>query len=153
MTNRCEIRNARQRALLASAMLDVLRAFGAAYLGHKRFGARADELVLLAAVFVGQADGRPMNASKLADYAGIPRPTVIRKLKALARRGVLERIDGGLYALPACVVNSAAVLRAADASRKRIGSAAAAMEVSSRDADSPLSSVLPRRVCVRRLSR
>ncbi|ARK86989.1 helix-turn-helix domain-containing protein [Burkholderia pseudomallei] len=121
-----QIRNAHQRALVARALLDVLRAFGAAYLGHKRFGARADELVLLAAVFVGQAEGKPMNASKLAAYAGIPRPTVIRKLQTLARRGVLERIDGGLYALPARVVNSAAVLRAADASRKRIRRAAAA---------------------------
>ncbi|KVX10607.1 hypothetical protein WL01_22490 [Burkholderia ubonensis] len=121
-----QIRNAHHRALVARALLDVLRAFGAAYLGHKRFGARADELVLLAAVFVGQAEGKPMNASKLATYAGIPRPTVIRKLQALARRGVLERIDGGLYALPARVVNSAAVLRAADASRKRIRRAAAA---------------------------
>lgn len=122
-----KIHNASQRALVARALLDALRAFGAAYLGHKRFGARADELVLLAAVFVGQAEGRPMNASKLADYAGMPRPNVIRKLQALARRGVLERIDSGLYALPACVVNGAAVLRAADASRKRIRSAAAAM--------------------------
>ncbi|KFX26656.1 helix-turn-helix domain-containing protein [Ralstonia solanacearum] len=122
-----KIQQARQRSLLASALLDVMRAFGAAYLGHKRFGARADELVLLAAVFVGQAEGRPMNASKLAAYAGIPRPTVIRKLQALARRGVLERIDGGLYALPARVVNSAAVLRASDASRKRIRRAAAAL--------------------------
>lgn len=121
------IRHARQRALVAVAMLDVLRAFGAAYLGRKRFGTHADELVLLAAVFVGQAEGRPMNASKLAAYAGIPRPTVIRKLKALARRGVLERLDDGLYALPARVVNSAAVLRAADASRKRIRRAAAAL--------------------------
>lgn len=84
-----KIHNASQRALVARALLDALRAFGAAYLGHKRFGARADELVLLAAVFVGQAEGRPMNASKLADYAGMPRPTVIRKLQALARRGVL----------------------------------------------------------------
>lgn len=122
------IRQARQRAALAAALLDVLRAFGAAYLGHKRFGARADELVLLAAVFVGQAEGKLMGASKLADYAGIPRPTVIRKLRALARRGVLERIDGGLYALPARVVNRAAVLHAADAARKRIRRAAAAMD-------------------------
>lgn len=44
----------------------------------------------------------------------------IRKLQALARRGVLERIDSGLYTLPDRVVNSAPVLRAADASRKRI---------------------------------
>ncbi|WP_155755013.1 helix-turn-helix domain-containing protein [Burkholderia pseudomultivorans] len=122
-----KIHKARQRALLARTMLDTLREFCAAYLSRKRFGSRADELVLLAAVFVGQAEGRPMNASKLAAYAGIPRPTVIRKLQALARRGVLERIDGGLYALPARVVNSAAVLRAADASRKRIRRAAAAI--------------------------
>lgn len=122
------INHARQRALLASALLDVLRAFGTAYLGHQRFGARADELVLLAAVFVGQAEGKPMNASKLAAYAGIPRPTVIRKLRALARRGVLERIDGGLYALPARVVNGATVMRAADVARKRIRRAATAMD-------------------------
>jgi hypothetical protein len=93
----------------------------------KRFGSCADELVLIAAVLIGQAEGKPMNASKLATYAGIPRTTVIRKLQALARRGVLERIDSGLYALPDRVVNSAPVLRAADASRKRIRRAAAAL--------------------------
>src|SRR5450631_31624 len=36
----------------------------------------------------------------------VPRPRVIRKLHALARRGVLEGIEGGLYSLPARVVKS-----------------------------------------------
>lgn len=107
-------------------MLDVMRAFCAAYLGRKRFGSCADELVLLAAVFVGQAEGKPMATAKVAEYAGVARASAIRKLDRMVKRGIVEKV-GRRYVLPARVVNSAAVLRAADAARKRIRRAAAAM--------------------------
>jgi len=120
------IRHARERAIVAAAMLDVMRAFGAAYLGTARFGAHADEITLLMAVFIGTAEARPMTAAKIAEYAGVPRPSAIRKLDRLAKRGVVEKI-GRRYLLPASVANSAPVMRAADAARKRIRRAAAGM--------------------------
>ncbi|PRG37574.1 helix-turn-helix domain-containing protein [Burkholderia multivorans] len=122
-----KIHHARQRALLASTLLDVLRGFGAAYLRTERFGTHADELALLAAVFIGTAEARPMTAGKIAEYAGVARPSAIRKLDQLARRGIVEKV-GRRYVLPVRVANGAAVMRAADASRKRIRRAAAAMD-------------------------
>ncbi|MFV8595070.1 hypothetical protein [Ralstonia pseudosolanacearum] len=121
-----KIHQAGQRALLASALLDVMRAFGAAYLGTEKFGARADELALLAAVFIGCAEGRPMATAKVAEYAGVARASAIRKLDRMVQRGIVEKV-GRRYVLPAHVVNGTAVLRAADVARKRIRRAAAAM--------------------------
>lgn len=121
-----KIHHARQRALVAAAILDVLRELSTAYLGRKRFGSCADELALLAAVFVGQAEGKPMATAKVAEYAGVARASAIRKLDRLVKRGIVEKV-GRRYALPAHVVNGPAVLRAADAARKRIRRAAAAI--------------------------
>ncbi|AOK29858.1 hypothetical protein AQ611_10920 [Burkholderia singularis] len=87
-----------------------------------------DELVLLAAVFVGCAEGRPMATTKIAAYAGVARPTAIRKPDRLVRQGIVVKI-GRRYVLPARVVNSNVALRAADAARKRIRRAAAALEI------------------------
>ncbi|MGA7438779.1 MAG: hypothetical protein WBW32_11715 [Luteibacter sp.] len=109
-------------------MLDVLRTFGAAYLGTDRFGTHADELALLMAVLIGTAESRPMTAAKIAGYAGVPRPSAVRKLDRLARRGVLEKI-GRRYVLPASVADSAPVMRAAGEARKRIRRAADAMDM------------------------
>jgi hypothetical protein len=50
-------------------------------------------LLVGCAVVVGHAEGRPMNASKIAGYVALPRTTVLRKLnrlmelEAVARRG------------------------------------------------------------------
>ena len=111
------IHHARERSIVATVMLDVRRAFGAAYLKRKRFGSSADELLLLAAVFVGQAEGRPMATAKVAEYAGVARPSAIRQ------RGLMEKSGP----IPDHVVNSAAVMKAATASRKRIRRSAAAI--------------------------
>ena len=35
-----------------------------------------------------------MTAAKLADYAGMPRPTVVRKLKQFEKRGMIEMVNG-----------------------------------------------------------
>jgi DNA-binding IclR family transcriptional regulator len=118
------IQKARERAIVAKLMLDTMREFGAAYLKRKRFGSSADELLLLAAVLVGQAEGRPMATAKVAEYAGVARPSAIRKLDRMVKRGIVEKVDGR-YLIPEHVANSARVLRAADAARKRIRRAAA----------------------------
>lgn len=57
------------------------------------FGSHTADAILLASVFIGHMDGKPMTASKLAMFAGIPRPTVIRKLQSLKRDGFVF-IDG-----------------------------------------------------------
>jgi hypothetical protein len=55
--------------------------------GH--FGADASDTLLCAAVYLGMFENRLMNASKLADYVGVPRSTV--DLEELKRVGRVER--------------------------------------------------------------
>lgn len=59
--------------MVAHTLLDVLRAFGEAYLRTERFGTQADEIALLMAVYIGTAEARPMTAGKIAEYASVPR--------------------------------------------------------------------------------
>jgi hypothetical protein len=56
-------------------------------------------LVLGLALYVGQYEGRPFTAHKLAQWLGIPRPTVIRRLAAMIKMGAVER-RGKYYYLP-----------------------------------------------------
>lgn len=55
--------------------------------GH--FGADASDTLLCAAVYLGMFENRLMNASKLADYVGVPRSTM--DLEELERIGRVER--------------------------------------------------------------
>lgn len=121
------IEHAQQRIVVAKTMLDIARLFSSSYFQDERFGSRADDLLLYAALFIGHAESKPMNASKLAEYAGLARPTVIRKLNAMEKRGSVKRIGDG-FGLALSLVNSAAALRASEAARKRILSCAAAID-------------------------
>ena len=48
-----------------------------------RFGADASDTLLCAAVYLGMFENRQVNASKLADYVGVPRSTMDLKELAL----------------------------------------------------------------------
>lgn len=109
------IKHRQQRLIIARAVMDILRIISSRYLGRERFGAHADEAVLCVAVYVGQAEARPMSAAKLAEFCGIPRPTAIRKLQQLADVGMVERLADGAYILPLGALNSNEVLAAYDA--------------------------------------
>jgi DNA-binding MarR family transcriptional regulator len=76
--------------------IDLTRALGGQARPERpeRFGADATLLLIRAAVYIGTIDGRPLTATKLADYLGLPRATVIRKLQQLVQRGAIEREDG-----------------------------------------------------------
>ena len=54
-------------------------------------------MLLLAGVMVGGTEGRPMTAYTLAQYVGMPHPTVFRRLPVLAARGLVQKLDGGEY--------------------------------------------------------
>jgi DNA-binding IclR family transcriptional regulator len=51
----------------------------------------ADDVLLCAALFIGQYEGRPMTAAKIAAYIGMPRPSAIRKLEGLMVRGIVTQ--------------------------------------------------------------
>lgn len=106
------IRLVKHRLVLARLVTRMLREISAAYVGTDSYGSRADETLLLIAIFIGQAEQRPMTAAKLAEYAGIPRPTVIRKLRDLEKDGLLEILDGGAAVLSVELLNHQSVVDA-----------------------------------------
>lgn len=113
------ITNAKQRVEILKMLLEVMRGFCLAYFNGSRFGSCAPDLILVGAIFVGQAEDRPMNATKLADFAGMPRPTVIRRLAVLIREGVVLR-DGDSFQVCEAILNSDPVVSAGAAARKQI---------------------------------
>ena len=119
--------NLHQHAELAKGLLEVARLFSKVCFPRdgERYATRADDLILYAALFVGQAEGRPMNHSKLAEYAGMSRPTVVRKVAALMEQGTVVKVGGG-YALTPSAVNRAAAVKTADAATRLLAKLARA---------------------------
>lgn len=74
-------------------IVDLLKTAGTPMEGGQ--GVSVDLALICSAVFIGQAEGRPMTAGKLAAYIGIPRPTIIRKLQLLHTRGIVAQVAGG----------------------------------------------------------
>lgn len=94
-----------QRLVILKMLLDIMRVYCSAHFNGKHFGSCANDFLLCAAVLVGQAEGHPLNASKLSAFTGIPRPTVIRKMAAFERAGRVVR-NGGTFALRTEAINS-----------------------------------------------
>ena len=118
------IRFVDQRAVTVKMTLEIMRLFCSAYFRADLYGSRAADFVLVGAVFVGQAEGRPLNASKIADFAGLPRATAIRRLIELEQIGIVKR-HGKTYTIDRAVANSDAVLDAGNAARRQIVDTAA----------------------------
>jgi DNA-binding transcriptional ArsR family regulator len=88
----------REEGLIASKLLlDLVRTAVALFLLDEHAASVCDELLICSAVFIGHAEGRALTAGKIADYIGMPRPTVIRKLQALEARGVVEQAKSKTY--------------------------------------------------------
>jgi DNA-binding MarR family transcriptional regulator len=83
------------RYTTAMALLAALRAISVVrYQGE--LGPNIVPIVLALTVYIGQFEGRPFTAHKLAQYLRMPRPTVTRKLDKMVKDGVLER-QGSYY--------------------------------------------------------
>lgn len=89
------------RVVILKQTLELWRAASLAWFGTDRFASRADDLFLGFALMIGTCEGRPMNATKLAEFAGLPRPTVVRKLARFQREGIAEKSGAGFVILPA----------------------------------------------------
>lgn len=118
------IRYVEHRVTILKMLLEIFRTYCGAYFPGKPFASCSDDLLLVAAIFIGQAEKRPMNPSKLSDFAGMPRPTVIRKLKSLETIGVLE-VHEGAYKVRPVKANGNSQLAAVRLSHKLIVTAAA----------------------------
>lgn len=90
-----------QRLAIATLMLAMVRHMNSQDITRsEHFGSSADELLIFLAVIVGQLEGRPMTAGKLATYAGVPRATADRKLKTMVARGIVQRSYSGAFTVP-----------------------------------------------------
>lgn len=76
-----------------------MRALSWMLLRERRFTSNAADVLLICAVAIGDLEARPMTAFKLAQYIGMPRPTVVRKLARMARAGLVVRDGRGRYEL------------------------------------------------------
>lgn len=85
-----------ERLALASAYIALTRVMVDSVFGKRP----ADHSLLLigSAIMVGHAENKPMGATKIAQYIGLPRSTVIRKLNQFLKAGVIAR-HGDVYLL------------------------------------------------------
>jgi hypothetical protein len=122
-----------QGAVIARLLLNLIETTAGGMMLAGAGDASCTDIILLCAVMIGHADGRPMTASKLAAYVGMPRPTVFRRLQELMSRGIIGHdarkrwrlltIDMARRDLIDSVVvaNAQHVFRAADALSKMDG--------------------------------
>jgi len=101
-------------------LIDLTRALGTGLLRTDRFGTRAEDLLILCGLCVGQAEGRPMAAYKLAQYIGQARPSVIRRLDRLEAAGLVRRVCPGGWVLTEELLSSSSFKRATREVERRV---------------------------------
>jgi predicted transcriptional regulator len=82
---RRRIQRFRQRALIARLFMEMLTTVSGQYSELTSY----DDLLIGIAVALGQAEGRPMTTTKAAAFIGMPRTTVLRRVRVLVERGLL----------------------------------------------------------------
>lgn len=118
------IKNGEHRKVVLKMTIDIAVAFCKAYFDGNRPADHLNDMLICAALIVGQVEGHPLNASKVADWVAMARPTVIRRLAALEKRGIVQR-TGLTFKVREEVANSERVLAVGVEARSLIMSAAA----------------------------
>lgn len=80
-------------AVAARLLIDLTRIVSVTFLQDEDPATTADLVLICAALMMGQTERKPMTATKVAASIGMPRPSVIRKLRVLHMRGIVAR-DG-----------------------------------------------------------
>lgn len=118
------IRNAQHRKVVLKMTIEIVVTFCKAYFDGDRPADRVNDLLIGAAILVGQVEGHPLNASKVSEWVGMARPTVIRRLAWLEKKGVIER-KGTVFKVCNEFINSDQVLQAGLTARQAIFTACA----------------------------
>ena len=82
-----------QRLILWRMVIELTRAYRGQFAGESCLS-----ILVCMAVGIGHLEGRPMNASKIANILYAPRTTVLRTLEYLGKRGLVVK-QSGLYLL------------------------------------------------------
>jgi hypothetical protein len=64
------------------------------------FGSNLELLLVYIGVFIGDAEGRPTTATKIANYCGLSRSTVYRRLEELIEKKKVVREGRGYFIAP-----------------------------------------------------
>jgi hypothetical protein len=80
-----------QTLAVVRMLLQLTKLIHERYYGEGAYGKDLEAMFIQFAVVVSQAEGAPTTAHKIAQYLGIPRSSVIRKLGELEKRGLIVR--------------------------------------------------------------
>src|SRR5262249_30903558 len=75
-----------QRLILWKMIIELTRAYRGQFSGESCLS-----ILVCMAVGIGHLEGRPLNASKIANILYTPRPTVLRALEHLRERGLVAK--------------------------------------------------------------
>lgn len=94
-----------ERAVVSRLINDIDRLVHEHNFGREtRFGLTRELQAIIRAIVLAQLEGRPFSLSKLADYIGMPRATLERRLRGLVEQGQIVRV-GRRYCVPASRLN------------------------------------------------
>lgn len=96
MPHRTKFARRDDRLAIAHMLVEVAKSYHSIIYPEGNFAANIDGVFISACVFIGDAEHKPMSATKIAHYLGMPRTTVLRKLKDLEARDVIRR-HGNVY--------------------------------------------------------
>lgn len=118
------LKNAEQRGIVMKMTIEIVVTFCKAYFDGERPADRVNDMLICGALVVGQAEGHPLNASKVSEWTTMARPTVIRRLAVLEKKGFVQR-HGNVFKVRDDRVNKDAIDTAGSTARALIMSAAA----------------------------
>lgn len=114
------IKLSKQRLLMARMVMEMVRVVAIEYIGTELYGSASADVLLLVAAYIGQAERRPMTANKLASFVGMPRATVVRKLREMQTAGLIEVSGDGTATLPIDKLNEARMVAGIEAAARSI---------------------------------
>jgi len=110
-------------------MIDIMRNLHSAYVpSSELFGSRMETFFIGLCVALGDIEGRPFSAAKIAAYMGMPRTTVTRKLNRLQSWDLVRR-QGRRYHMQENLLNSLIGMRAYQRMRRMLNKASEEMTV------------------------
>jgi biotin operon repressor len=97
--------SARRKLVLCRLMIDLVRTVDGPYApAGEPFGTRMESFLIGLCIAIGDIDGKPLSAGKIAAFLGMSRTTVVRRLNRLNSLGLVER-QGRYYYLQEKTLN------------------------------------------------
>lgn len=91
----------RQALIACQLLIEMVRTSARVFNDGENISQNYSDLLLTCAIYLGEAEGKPMSAGKLAIFIGMPRPTVLRRLADLEARSHTYKDARGSWRIPA----------------------------------------------------